>query len=123
LDLFKTYFLIDYWRVTSPEKYDITTYDLALCQREYTTKSIAHTCLATYLTNLLKADLENDVKTALGVMRTKLKVNITLTFSEYKLIILLKNIQKDTNNQNFWNGIAPTLAKKFLDKAKYNVHL
>jgi hypothetical protein len=92
-------------------------------EREYTTKPIAHTCLATDLTSLLKADLENDVKTALGVLKAKLKVNITLTFSEYKLITLLKNIRKDTNNQNFWNGVAPTLAKKFLDKVKDDVHL
>ncbi|OAD68146.1 hypothetical protein PHYBLDRAFT_173636 [Phycomyces blakesleeanus NRRL 1555(-)] len=44
----------NYLKNTRPEQYDITQYDLVICKKNLTTKSVAHTVLAA-----LKIDLKN----------------------------------------------------------------
>lgn len=102
---------IDYWDVTNPNQYDITIYDLKLCQTTTTTKQLAHKALSTDIQTLKNAfpDNKNMVK-FLNVIDKKLSVSY-FSFDYYvihNLIIfpVYQGISKDKVNVDFWNTTA-----------------
>ncbi|KAG2193663.1 hypothetical protein INT46_004273 [Mucor plumbeus] len=86
-------FNFDYWNATIPNQYDITFYDLKLCQTTPTTKQCAHKALSTDIQTLKSAFPDNkDMIKSLNRIDKK-----------------LSGISRDTVNVNFWKTTAVKL--------------
>ena len=70
------YSFVDYWNATIPNQYDITFYDLKLCQTTPTTKQCAHKALSTDIQTLKSAFPDNkDMIKSLNRIDKKLSVS------------------------------------------------
>lgn len=71
-----SYFFVDYWNTTTPNQYEITFYDLKLCQTTPTTKQCAHKALPTDIQTLKNAFPDNkDMIKSLNRIDKKLSVS------------------------------------------------